>query len=400
MKSEFLYNLVEKHRAFAISAREHLHMYPELGDREFKTSEFIQACLREAGIEYEAVPGMTGVVGIIRGKAAGVTVALRADMDALPILEQSGKPYRSRNTGVMHACGHDIHTAILLGTARVLQDAHENLCGNVKLFFQPAEETEGGAKRMIAAGCMNNPDVDCVYGLHVDAAIPCGTLRTKAGAFNASSDTYAVTVHGKKAHGAEPHMGNDAIVAAASIVLELQSIVSRRISPHDSVVITVGKINGGTAENILADRAELSIMVRATRADARIRANEALRTVIEHACAMHGVRAEIAARHGYDSMNNDAGCVDEIRSVAERVLGKDAFRYVEHPFMGCEDFCYYCMDVPGAFYQLGSRNESLGILAPTHSAMYDADPETIPTGMKMQAGIVFDLIGNQMVKPQ
>lgn len=400
MKNKLLFSLVEKHRSFAISAREYLHRNPELSDQEFETSAYIQACLRDAGIEHYSVPGMTGVVGIIRGVGKGKTVALRADMDALPLSENSDKPYRSQNEGVMHACGHDVHSAILLGTARVLQEAREHLNGNVKLFFQPAEETTGGAKRMVASGCMKNPDVDCVFGLHVDAAIPCGTLRTKAGAFNASSDTYEVTIHGKKAHGADPHLGSDAIVAAASIILELQTVVSRRVSPHDSVVITVGKMSGGTARNIIADQATLSIMVRTTCSEARRRATETLSAVIDHACAMHGVTATVNAYHGYDTMHNSENCVEVIRTVADRVLSKDAFSYVEHPFMGCEDFCYFCTDVPGAFYQLGSRNESLGITAPTHSSEYDADPETIPTGMKMQAGIVFELIGTEDVKPK
>lgn len=400
MKNELLISLVNKHRDFAIAAREHLHRHPELSNHEYETSAFIQNCLREAGIENVPVPGMTGVVGIIRGSGEGKTIALRADMDALPINEHSNRPYRSQVAGVMHACGHDVHTAILLGTARVLQDARAYLQGNVKLFFQPAEETTGGAKRMVASGCMKDPDVDCVYGLHVDAAIPCGTLRTKAGAFNAGSDTYTVTIHGQKAHGADPQLGRDAIVAAASIILELQTVVSRRVSPHDSVVVTVGKINGGTAENVIADRAELTIMVRTTNNDTRKEANEALRSIIEHTCAMHGVTADVNAQHGYDSMYNDEGCVERIRSVAGRVLGEGAFGYVEHPFMGCEDFCYFCSDVPGAFYQLGSRNEKLGIVAPTHSAEFDADPQTVPTGMLMQAGIVFDLIGSEAMKPQ
>lgn len=398
MSNQDLFTLVDRHRDFAIAAREHLHRHPELGDQEYVTSAYIQACLQEAGVEHYPVPGMTGVVGIVRGERPGKTIALRADMDALPLQESSTKPYRSQNDGVMHACGHDVHTAILLGTARVLQDARHHLQGNVKLFFQPAEETTGGAKRMVAAGCMQNPPVDYVFGLHVDAAIPCGTLRTKAGAFNASSDSYEVVIHGKKAHGSEPHLGQDAIVAAASVVTELQTVVSRRISPHDTVVITVGKIAGGVADNVIADRAHLSIMVRTTCHDARRQANETLVSVIEHACAIHGVTADVRRYRGYDTMYNSKECVEIVRQVANNVLGQGAFSYVERPFMGCEDFCYFCEEVPGVFYQLGSRNEALGIIAPTHSPEYDADPETVPTGMKMQAGIVFTLIGDDTIK--
>lgn len=395
MTVRLLEHLVEKHQGFAIAAREHLHRNPELSDQEFQTSAYVQDCLREAGIDYSVVPGTTGVVAVIRGTGGAQTVGLRADMDALPLQENSTKPYRSQVDGVMHACGHDVHTAILLGTARVLQDSREHLCGNVKLIFQPAEERNGGAKRMVAAGCMKDPDVDCMFGLHVDAAIPCGTLRTKAGAFNASSDSYHVTIHGKKAHAAEPHLGHDAIVAAASVVLELQTVTSRRMSPYDNLVITVTELKGGSMGSFVPDRASLSISVRTTCKDARQRANKAVACIIEHACSMHGVTAEIDVRRGYDTMYNSESCVEVVRRVADRVLGKGAFSYVGLPFMGSEDFCYYCEDVPGVFYQLGSRNEALGITAPTHSPEYDADPETVPVGMKMQAGIVFELIGKK-----
>lgn len=390
---KILFPLVEKYTSFAVKAREHLHRYPELSNEEFKTSAFIEKCLKEAGIDYYTIPGMTGLVGIIRGAKEGKTIALRADMDALPIQEDSNKPYRSKVDGVMHACGHDVHTAILLGTARVLQDARRYLAGQVKLFFQPAEETTGGAKRMIAAGCMANPSVDYVFGLHVDAEIPCGTLRTKAGAFNGAGDYYQIEIKGKKASATQPHLGANAIVAAAAMIMELQTITSRRISPYDNVVINVGTISGGTGSHVIADQADFSLMVRSTSREARRSTNEAIVTIIEQIAIMYGVEVKIDASPGYDTMYNSPACVELIRRVAGKMLGKDTFQYVEQPFMGMEDFCYFCKNVPGAFYQLGSRNEALGITAPTHSPQYDADPETVPLGMKMQAGIVFELIG-------
>ncbi len=400
MKNKILNELVEKHSDFAIKAREHIHRNPELGNEEYETSAFVQKSLAAAGIEYYPVPDMTGVVGIIRGKQGGKTVALRADMDALPIQEESDKPYRSQIAGVMHACGHDAHTAILLGTAAVLQDARKYLHGNVKLFFQPAEETVGGAERMIAAGCMENPSVDYVFGLHVDSTVPTGTVHSRPGAMNASGDAYDVTVYGKKAHGARPHTGNDAIVAAASIVLEIQSIVSRRISAHDSAVITVGKINGGTARNIISDRVDLEMTLRTLADGVREKIRAVLPAMIEHICAMHGTEAEIVHEPGYDSLQNDKDCVELVRNVARRLLGKDSFGYIENPSLGCEDFSYFCRVVPGAFYNLGCRNESLGIVANAHSSRFDVDPQAIPVGMKMQAGIVFELIGDGLVKPQ
>ncbi len=398
MNVELINAIVAKHRAFAIAAREHIHSHPELSDKEIDTSAYICKCLEEADVEYRRVPGMTGIVAIIRGAQNGPTIALRADMDALPIQEDSNKSYRSQNIGVMHACGHDVHTAILLGTARALNNVREHLEGNVKLFFQPAEEANGGAKRMVAAGCMKDPDVTRVFGLHVDAAIPCGTLRTKAGAFNASSDTFDVTFTGKKAHGADPEKGADAILAACSAVVSLQSVVSRRVSPHDSVVLTVGKIAGGDARNVIADKATLSIMLRTTDAGARRRACDALCSILNGTSVMHGVELQIEHQSGYDSMSNDVECVEQIHRVADKVLGEGAYSTVMHPFMGCEDFCYFCTDVPGAFYQLGSKNEALGITAPTHSSKYDADPETVAIGMRMQIGLVFDSIGTKAVR--
>lgn len=400
MKNKILDELVEKHSGFAIAAREHIHRNPELGNEEFETSAFIQKSLAAAGIEYYAVPDMTGVVGIIRGKEGGKTIALRADMDALPIQEESDKPYRSQKAGVMHACGHDAHTAILLGAAAALQDARQYLQGNVKLFFQPAEETCGGAKRMIAAGCMEDPSVDHVFGLHVDSTVPTGTVHSRFGAMNASSDAYDVTIYGQKAHGARPHLGNDAIVAAASIVLEIQSIISRRISAHDGAVITVGKINGGTARNIIADRVDLEITLRTLADEVREKIKGILPAMIEHICAMHEVKAKIVHEPGYDSLHNDKDCVELVKSVAQRLLGKDSFGYIENPSLGCEDFSYFCRAAPGAFYNLGCRNESLGIVANAHSSRFDVDPRAIAIGMKMQVGIVFELIGAALVKPR
>ncbi len=387
--------IIEKHREFTIKIREKIHSNPELSDQEFETSQLIQAVLRSAGIEHKKLPGMTGVVGVIRGKYSGKTIALRADMDALPIQEKSDKHYASKNSGIMHACGHDVHTAALLGTALVLQDLRNYLHGNVKLFFQPAEETTGGAKRMVEAGCMVNPNVDMVFGFHVDAAIPVGTLRTKAGAFNASSDSYKVSLKGKTAHGSEPHLGNDVIVVAASIIMELQTIVSRKVSPLESAVITIGNISGGSAGNTIAEKVNFSIIVKSTDINVRTKVNSAIQKIIQHIAIMHDAEVSIEITGGYDTLYNDAKCVEIVRRVSEIMINPNAFSYVELPFLGSEDFCYFCTDVPGVLYQLGSRNETKGITANTHTSEYDADRETVIYGMKMQAGIVFDLLGKE-----
>ena len=391
-KIELLKNLIDKYKVYAQGAREHLHANPELSDMEFETSKFIKNELLNMKIPFYEIDGTTAVVGLIEGQPGGNTVALRADMDALPIQEVSDKPYASKNPGVMHACGHDVHMAALLGTAKVLNEMKQEFKGNVKLLFQPAEECDGGAIRMVEAGCLENPHVDYVFGLHVDAEIPCGTLRTKAGAFNASSDTFNIKIKGKKAHGAAPEQGIDSIVTASQIVCSLQSIVSRMVSPTRSAVITVGEFHGGKAQNVICDLVEMSVMVRTVQAEVRESVLNAVRSVVKNTCAIYGSDYEIEETHGYDSMYNNSKCVELIRDVATELLGDAAFSYVEYPFLGCEDFCYFCKDRPGAFYQLGSANEAIGISSHTHSSTYDADPETVANGMLMQAGLVLKIL--------
>jgi amidohydrolase len=339
---------------------------------------------------------MNAIVGLIKGGAPGKTIALRADIDALPIQETSDKPYCSKNPGVMHACGHDAHAAILLGTAKILWDMKDKLCGNVKLLFQPAEETEGGAKRMVAAGCLENPHVDYVFGLHVGGETPCGAVRAKTGPINAAGDNFYVTVHGKKAHGAGPSSGIDAIVAASYVIIGLQSIVSRMVSPVDSAVITVGKISGGDASNVICNEVKFTIMLRTLKPETREKVIEGIRLVVNNTCAAHGATAEIIEMRGYDAMINNTDCVEIVRDIAEKVLGKENFGYVEHASLGCEDFCYFCQDRPGAFYRLGSGNAEFN--APGHNDKFDLDPDTMRYGMLMQAGIVLKLIGNNEVK--
>jgi amidohydrolase len=393
---KLLHDLVQKHKSFAISAREHIHAHPELSDQEFETIRYICERLDEIGVPYQKLDGMNAIVGFIQGGVPGKTIALRADIDALPIQETSDKPYRSQHPGVMHACGHDAHAAVLLGTAKVLWDLKDKLCGNVKLFFQPAEEADGGAKRMLAAGCLENPHVDYVFGLHVNGQTPCGTIRGKVGAINAAGDNLDVTIHGKKAHGAYPSAGADAIVAAAYIITALQTVVSRLVSPIDSAVVTVGVIKGGDASNVICNEVKFTIMLRTLKPETREKVIEAIRRLVNDTCSAHGVTAEIVEIRGYDAMINNAECVEIVRDTAEKVLGKDAFSYVEHASLGCEDFCYFCQDRPGAFYQLGCGNAEF--TAPGHNDKFDLDPETMGYGMLMQAGIVLKLIGSDEVK--
>jgi len=283
---------LNKIKDWMVEIRRDFHRNPELGMKEFRTRDKIVEYLEILGIEYEKVAG-TGVVGIIRGRDANKTVALRADMDALPIQDEKDAVYRSIIPGKMHACGHDAHVAILLGAARVLKENQKQLNGNVKLFFQPAEETVGGAKPMIEAGAMQNPKVDAVFGLHVASDIPVGEIGIKYGQMNASSDTIKIMIRGKSSHGAYPQEGIDAIMITGQVITALQSIVSRNVDPRSSAVVTIGTIQGGTQGNIIADKVELVGTVRTLDSDTRLLVLDRIKNIVTQTFSSHRINFSI-----------------------------------------------------------------------------------------------------------
>lgn len=347
------------------------------------------------GIAYHTYEGNNAVVGLIRGHREGQTVALRADMDALPIQENSQAAYCSQKENIMHACGHDGHMAILLGTAKVLVEQKHRLKGNVKLLFQPAEETVGGAKNMIALGCMENPKVDYVFSQHMDPEIECGTLRSKANEFNASSDVIEIIVKGKKAHGASPDLGIDAIYVAANMILSLQSILSRRVGANDAVALNIGKFIGGVAHNVIADEARLSVMLRATKPAVRSKVKAHLIKTVHAIAHANDAQVTINMEEGYDAIVNDEGSIERVVKIAKTYLGEKSYTTMEYPFLGVEDFAYFLHEAKGAFYQLGSANMEKGILGQLHTSEYDMDENTLLYGMLMQLGLVFDIIGEE-----
>jgi amidohydrolase len=312
-------------------------------------------------------------------------VALRADLDALPLADgKAGAPYRSQVPGRMHACGHDVHTAILLGAARLLAGLEADLPGTVKLVFQPAEETVGGARLLIAAGVLDDPPVDAIFGLHVDPGQPVGKVGLRYGQRNASSDNLRITVHGRSGHGAYPAGSVDSIVAAAQVITALQTVVSRNVDARDSAVVTIGTIHGGTQGNIVASRVELAGTVRSLDPGVRARVLCRVRETAEGVAAGLGARAEVEITPSYDPLVNDDAMVDVVRASAVELLGAESVVVASRANMGVEDFAFYLARVPGAFYGLGVRNEAAGIVHPVHHELFDVDEAAMAIGAALQ----------------
>ncbi|KUO72614.1 MAG: peptidase M20 [Clostridia bacterium BRH_c25] len=375
-----------------VAIRRDLHMNPELSGKEIRTSKKISEYLDIWGIEHIDGVADTGVIAIIRGKKEGRTVAARADIDALPITEASDRYYKSRNEGIMHACGHDVHAAILLGVARMFKEMEKELAGNVKLIFQPAEEAVGGAQRMVKDGCMANPDVDYVIGLHVMPYLDAGQVELKYGKLNAASGEFSITIKGKSGHGAYPDTTIDAIVIAGNVITALQTLVSRNISPLDSVVLTIGKINGGTKNNIIADEVVMSGTLRTLDADTRKHAKAIIERIVENTAKTYGGEGTVEYTDGYEALINDDEIIDVIRETAERVLGKDKVQFKEFSSMGAEDFSYYIEEAKGAFYHLGCGNQAKGITASLHNKNFDVDENCIKTGVQLQTECILALL--------
>ena len=372
-------------KPWIVGARRHLHMHPELGREEHRTADALEGWLQELGIEVERKG--TALVGLIRGAAPGRTVALRADIDALPIQEAGQRDYRSQVDGRMHACGHDAHAAILLGAARILAGEKDRLAGNVKLLFQPAEETDGGAEQMIRDGCLESPHVDRVYGLHVMPYLPAGFVELKKGVLCGSSATLTLRVNGRSAHGAYPETGIDAVLIAANLALSLNTLVSRYVSPLEQAVLTIGTIHGGVTSNILASQVEMRATLRTTNDEVRAALVARIRALVEDLPRTFGGTGEFEVSYGYEALVNHDAAVDAVEAVAAALLGPDRIVWKEKPSMGVEDFSFLVKAREGAFYHLGCGNPELGITAPLHSADFDIDEECLVYGAALQAGL-------------
>ena len=364
--------------------RRDLHRHPELGLEEHRTSGKVRSLLDEMGIEHVDGLGGTGVLGVIPGNADGRVVALRADLDALPLQDDKDVDYASTVPGRMHACGHDVHTTVLLGAARLLSGSKTSFAGTVKLLFQPAEETVGGAKLLIEAGVLENPPVDAIFGLHVDPTIEVGKVGLHYGQRNASSDDLEIIVHGDAAHGAYAFEGVDAIVAAAHVITSLQTIVSRNVDAREAAVVSLGTIRGGTQANIVANRVDVVGTVRCLNQKTRQSVLQRIKDSAEAVALGMGARAEVRIKPSFEPVVNDDSIVEIIRENSSKLQGDDSVVIFPRSNMGVEDFGYYLSEVPGAFFSLGVRNEADGIVHPVHNGLFDVDESSMAIGVALQ----------------
>ncbi|MFP4200029.1 MAG: M20 family metallopeptidase [Clostridia bacterium] len=378
--------------------RRQFHMNPELGMEEVETAASVSEYLRSLDLEVIEGVGGTGVIGLLRGTMDGSTVALRADMDALPMDEDTGVEYASRVSGKMHSCGHDAHTACLLGVAKVLTrltDGGKNLAGNVKFLFQPAEEGPGGAEPMLADGAFEDPPVDAVFGLHVDVNCEVGTVGVRYGVITAAADEVKIEIVGSGGHGAHPDKSVDSVVVASHVVTALQTIVSREISPTESAVITIGKIEGGYRHNIIAPKVQMDATVRSLSPEIRDMLPGRIEGIIDG--VTRAMRAEYTLEYdfGYPPLENDPAMVDVVARTARALLGADRVKTLDEPSLGAEDFAYFAQAAPGCFFRLGVRNEDKGLgVYPNHNPKFDLDEGSLAVGVKVMAGSALNYLAS------
>lgn len=368
-------------KEWLIDVRRDFHEHPELGTQEVRTHKKICEYLDEMGIEHRTLFG-TGVVADILGENPEFTIAFRGDIDALPIEDIKNQPYSSKEKGKCHACGHDAHTTIVLGIAKYFVENKIKPPCNLRLIFQPAEETIGGAKPMIEEGALDK--VDTIYGLHVDETLNTGFIGIRYGAMNASSDTLEIEIEGESCHGAYPSRGVDAIVIAAQVILAIQSIISRGIDARDSAVITLGTINGGTQGNIIANSVRLTGTIRTLSPDIRKIVKEKIKKIVNTLPESLGGRGIIKITTGYTALVNHDKAVDVIKKSATELLGDKNIYEKPLANMGVEDFAYFVENISGAFFTLGIRNKDKKIEAQAHNGNFDIDEDALVIGVLMQ----------------
>lgn len=365
--------------------RRHLHQNPELSFEEQETAAFVTERLTEMGYAPRTgVGGGYGVVAVLEGGKPGPTIALRADMDALPIHEETGLAFSSTRAGKMHACGHDAHTSVLLGTARALRQIQSQVPGKIVLLFQPAEEKPpGGAKGMVEAGVLEG--VDAVFGIHVSNPVDAGKLGFRAGPVNANSDRFKVTLHGRGGHAAGPHNTVDPIVMLGAAISSLQSIVSRSVNPMENAVVTIGWVRGGDADNIIPEKVEFGGTVRTFDPRVQELVHARIKAVAEGVAVAHGGRAEVVSTYGYPVLNNDARITDVARQVATAIFGEE--QIVEPPAgMGGEDFAYYAQARPACFARLGTGTPTT-MSIPAHNPRFVISEDAFAVGVAYYVGL-------------
>ncbi|WP_213973780.1 M20 metallopeptidase family protein [Tepidanaerobacter acetatoxydans] len=376
-----------------ISIRRYIHQNPELGYEEKATSKLVAQELKSSGLAVQEGVGGYGVVGILEGNHPGKILLLRADMDALPIEEETGLSFSSKIPGIMHACGHDIHTAILLGVARVLSKYKDFIAGQIKFVFQPAEECspQGGAQKMIKEGILENPDVDYALALHVWPQLYVGEIGLCSGPCSAKSDRFFLKVTGKSGHASAPHQGIDALVAAADIISSMQTIVSRRVDPKDSIVISIGKITGGQRYNVICDKVEMEGTVRIMTPGYEDEIMKYMNQVGQGIVQAHGASFEMNYLKGYPMVINDACLTQKVKEILTEKIGEDAVKNISQDTSG-EDFSFISQKVPSVYMKLGSSPKDAKEVLPLHNSRVIFDEGCIPFGIKALAALSLELL--------
>jgi amidohydrolase len=366
------------------SWRRDLHRNPELGFREYRTSAMVARHLMELGCEVRTGIAQTGVLGLLKGERPGPTVMLRADMDALPIQELNEAPYASQAPGVMHACGHDAHTAMALGAATILSRHSAELAGQVLFLFQPAEEGDGGAEAVVASRALDDPRPDMVFGIHIWNSIPLGRVSAQPGPLMAAGDTLEIVVHGRGGHGALPHEAVDAIAVTGQILSALQTIVSRNVNPQEAAVLTIGMVHGGTAFNVIAETVELAGTVRTFSPDVREMVLARLRVLLDGVVGGMGATYELKVSVTAAAVVNDPAAAEIARNAAIGVVGANGVTW-HAPMLVSEDFSAYQSVAPSCYMLVGSGNPALGLNTPHHNPRFDFDERVLPLGAALLA---------------
>ncbi|MBN8879414.1 MAG: amidohydrolase [Sphingobacteriales bacterium] len=382
---EKIKSLAKQYAPEFVDIRHHLHAHPELSYQEFETARFVQQKLQEFGIPFE-IKATTGVIGLIKGKNPDKrTIALRADMDALPIQEENNIPYRSTREGVMHACGHDVHTTCLLGAAKILNELKDEWEGTVKLIFQPGEEKNpGGASLLIKEGVLENPRPSCIFGLHVHPGLAVGKMSFRSGKVMASADELYITIKGKGGHAASPHLCIDPILIASHLIVSLQQIVSRNNNPHNPTVLSITAIQGGSTTNVIPNEVKLKGTFRAMDEGWRFKAHDLIRQLSTNLVKSMGGEIDLLIDVGYPSVYNNEALHEIALVKAADYIGAANVEETEKR-MGAEDFGYYSQQIPGCFFRLGVMNEAKGITSNVHTPTFNIDESAIETGIGMMA---------------
>jgi len=382
---------VNKINDLIINWRRQLHQYPELAFQERKTAALIAGLLKKWGYQVQEGVGETGVIGLLKEEGA-VTIGLRFEMDGLPLTEETNLPYKSRNKGVMHACGHDGHLAIGLGTALVLSRLKERFKGNVKFIFQPAEEGEGGALRLLQEGVLKNPRVDLIVGLHIWPEIEAGKIGVRPGPMMAAADRFDIKIIGNGGHGALPHLTVDPVSITAEIINGLQSLISRETNPNEAVVLSIGSLCGGTAFNVIPTSIKLSGTIRTITEDTR---SQLIKRIIEKVRAITASNrgdCQISFNKCFSTTTNDLELVTIFQEMVSTIWGKESLVQVKNPSMTSEDFSEYQQQIPGLYFFLGTRNEQKGITHFIHQNKYNLDEEVLPFGVEVMTNFTLKIM--------